>query len=316
MNRRDLMLSLIQDQGVPDTIPAAFFMHFDQAYKQGQAAIDKHLEFFRFTGMDFVKIQYEQIQPPGLRIRKPQDWAHIPLYPEEFFEASLRVMAGLVKAAKNEALVIMTLYSPFMWAAQFDKEADIAAHLQENPEAVAKGLAIMTENVLRLVHGCMRLGVDGFYASTQGGEAFRFADTELFRRYIKPTDLAVWEEIADCTFNILHICDYQGGYAELTPFLDYPGQVVNCSLKVGERTLTAREASRMFGRPFMGGLERKGVIATGGAQAIRQAVGELLADVPERFILAADCTVPGETPWDNLKTAIDNAHQHRIQPTT
>ncbi len=313
MNRRDLMLNLIQDQAVPDTIPAAFFMHFDHAYTQGQAAIDKHLEFFRQTGMDFVKIQYEQVQPPGLRIRKPQDWAHVPLYDEEFFEPTLRVVAGLVKAAGNEALVIMTLYSPFMWAAQFDEEADIAAHLQEDPEAVAKGLAVMTENVLRLVRGCLRLGVDGFYASTQGGEAFRFADSAIFRKYIKPSDLAVWEAIQPCTFNILHICDYQGGYTELTPFLDYPGQAVNCSLRLGNQTLTAREVSRMFGRPFMGGLERKGVLATGGPAAIRQAAGRVLADAPERFILAADCTVPGETPWENLKTAIETAHQYRKQ---
>ena len=61
----------------------------------------------------------------------------------------------------------------------------------------------------------------------------------------------------------------------------------------------------------MGGLERKGVIATGNAEAIRQAVGAVLADSPERFILAADCTVPGDTPWENLKTAIDAAHQYR-----
>jgi uroporphyrinogen decarboxylase len=205
----------------------------------------------------------------------------------------------------------MTLYSPFMWAAQYDPEADINAHLQENPQAVAKGLVVMTENVLQLVRGCKRAGVDGFYASTQGGEAFRFGNSDIFRNHIKPTDLAVWDEIQDCPFNILHVCDYQGGYADLTPFLDYPGHAVNCSLKLGERSMTAKEASQMFGRPFMGGLERKGVIASGNPVAIRQALGELLVDVPERFILAADCTVPSDTPWKNLKTAIDTAHLHR-----
>ena len=75
MKHRDRMLSLIQDEIVPDCIPAAFFMHFDEAHKQGQAAIDRHLEFFRQTGMDFVKIQYEQVQPAGAPIRSPRDWA-------------------------------------------------------------------------------------------------------------------------------------------------------------------------------------------------------------------------------------------------
>jgi uroporphyrinogen decarboxylase len=265
--------------------------------------------------MDFVKIQYEQVQPPGVPIRKPADWAQLPLYPPEFFEDTLRVVHGLVQAARRAALVIMTLYSPFMWAAQVDKQADLAAHLQENPAAVSKGLAVMTENVLNLVRGCRKAGVDGFYASTQGGESFRFPDQQLFRQYIKPTDLAVWDEIRTCPFNILHICDYQGSYSDLSPFLDYPGQVVNCSLKLGERTLTPREVATLFGRPYMGGLDRNGVIASGDTGAIRQSVGAVLADAPEHFILAADCTVPSETPWVNLATAIETAHQYRGRAT-
>ena len=67
----------------------------------------------------------------------------------------------------------------------------------------------------------------------------------------------------------------------------------------------------LFGRPYMGGLERKGVLATGSPAEIRATVDELLAGAPERFILAADCTVPSDTPWQNLKAAIDAAHQHR-----
>src|SRR5512142_1366689 len=202
MNRRDTLLSLIDGVASPDYIPAAFFLHFDSAYHQGQAAIDKHLEFFRATGMDFVKIQYEQGFPSSAPISKPEDWEHAPLCSQEFFEAPIKVVEGLVKAAKSEALVIMTLYSPFMWAAHL---GDIAHHLQENPEAAKKGLEIMTENVLALVRGCKQAGVDGFYASSQGGEAFRFQDRSLFEQYVKPADLAVWDELASCVFNILHV---------------------------------------------------------------------------------------------------------------
>ena len=132
-------------------------------------------------------------------------------------------------------------------------------------------------------------------AFTLQARAGRPSDSEpwdLFRKYIKPTDLVVWDEIGSCPFNILHICDYEGGYADLSPFLDYPGQIVNSSLKLDDRSLTAKEVAHLFGRPFMGGLERKGVLATGDAQAVRQAAGAALAEAPERFILAADCTVP------------------------
>ena len=311
MNKRDTMLSLLDNATSSDYIPAAFFLHFDSAYHQGQAAIDKHLEFFRFTDMDFVKIQYEHSFPPSAPIRKPKDWAHAPSCSEEFFEEPIRVLESLVKAAKSEALVIMTLYSPFMWATHLDEEGDIVNHLREDPEAVRKGLTIMTENVLTLARACKRVGVDGFYASSQGGESFRFQDSSIFQKYIKPTDLAVWDEISSCSFNILHICDYEGGYDDLTPFLDYPGHVVNSSLKLGDRMLTPKEASQLFGRPFMGGMERKGVLATGNLEAIQQTAIDALAQMPEQFILAADCTVPSDTPWEYLRTAIETAHQYR-----
>ena len=60
MNKRDLVLSLLDKDRKQEIIPAAFFLHFDEVYHRGQAAIDKHLEFFRYTDMDFVKIQYGQ----------------------------------------------------------------------------------------------------------------------------------------------------------------------------------------------------------------------------------------------------------------
>ena len=311
MNKRDTVLDVIHSPTPPSYVPAAFFMHFDAAAHQGPAAIDQHLAFFRATGMDFVKIQYEQTLSSATPIRTSADWAHAPHCDAAFFAPSIQVAEGLVNAAKSDALVIMTLYSPFMWAAQLAGAELLAEHLREDPDAVRRGLEIMTENVLTLVRGCRRVGVDGFYVSSQGGEACRFPGTEIFRTSIKPTDLAVWDAVQSCPFNILHICDYAGPYADLTPFLDYPGHVVSCSLTVGDQTFRPKDMTHMFGRPFMGGLERLGVIATGSLDDIRQAAAGVLAEAPDRFILAADCTIPSATPWEHVKTAIDTAHQYR-----
>ena len=307
MTKRELMLGLIDGEAPAGYTPAAFFLHFGPQYQDGQAAIDRHLQFFRHTGMDFVKIQYEQgmsVAP----ITSPADWARAPRLTEEDFEPTVRVVRGLVEAAGREALVILTLYSPFMWARNLAGDDVLHEHLREHPAQALKGLEISTENVLTLVRACKAAGVDGFYASTQGGEAFRFGGTDIFERLVKPTDLAVWDEIGSCRFNILHVCDFEGAYDDLTPFVDYPGHVVNCSLEVGGKRMTPTEASAMFGRPFMGGLERKGVLATGTPAEVRRAAQAVLAEAPERFILAADCTVPGDTSWDNLRAAVQVAH--------
>jgi uroporphyrinogen decarboxylase len=292
-------------------VPAAFFLHFDPAFHKGQAAVEKHLEFFRSTGMDIVKIQFEH-PFPRLDIRKPGDWSRVPVYGPDFFESPLRVVEGLVKSSKKDALVLLTLYSPFMLACQTAGPETVVRHIAENPEGFKKGIAAITEGLLGFVRECARLGLDGFYASTQGGESGRLSDPRGFVECVRPYDIAVMNEINRlCAFNILHVCDFHLPYADLSPFVSYPGHVVNTSLKLADGEISSREVARMFNRPFMGGLERKGIIASGSPQAIQEAVKKAIAAAPERFILAADCTVPAETPWENLRIAIQTAHEHQ-----
>ena len=311
MNKRDVILSLLNDDQAPPYIPAAFFLHFAPEFHQGQAAVDKHLEYFRYTGMDLVKIQYEKPLPPIPTIRTPDDWARMPRYGRDFFEGQLKVVEGLVKAAKQDAVIVVTLYSPFMGASHTAGDAVLTEHLKQDPEKVKPGLEIITDSMLLFARECIELGVDGFYASTQGGEDGRFEDPAIFEQYIKPFDRVVMDEInAASPFNILHVCDYLRDYDDFSRFLDYPGDVVNSPLNLGDRTIMPAEAAQIFNRPYMGGLERKGVLATGTPDQVRQAALAVLKDAPERFILAADCTVPGDTPWDNLKAAIDAAHSY------
>jgi len=312
MNKRDLVLNVIQPTSKQAGIPAAFFLHFDPVFHRGKPAVEKHLEYFRKTGMDFVKIQYENIFPPVPEITRPDDWARMPFYKEEFYEEQLKVVEGLVKAAKSEALIIMTLYSPFMCAGHTSGADVVTQHIKEDPQAVNKGMQIITDSLMLFVKGCIKLGVDGFYHSTQGGEAHRFQDQSLFDECIRPYDLAVMDEInARCLFNILHICDYTGVYRDLTPYLDYPGHVVNTSLQLEDRTMSPREVAELFSRPFMGGLDRLGILVHGTKEAIRSAVRLVAAEAPDQFILGADCTVPGDIDWENLRIAIETAHSFR-----
>ena len=312
MNKREQVLQILDQNKIPDYIPAGFFLHFDPSFHRGQSAIEKHLEFFHYTGMDFVKIQFEHAFQPNPNLLKPADWQKIPRLSEDYFVEPLSVIDGLVKAVKRQALVIVTLYSPFMMAGQINGQETITRHILEDPQRAKMGLEIITESMLIFVRACIRLGVDGFYTSTQGAETFRFPDSSPFPECIKPFDLAIMQEVNQrCIFNILHICDYHGGYADYSVFTDYPGHIVNCSLHLGDRRLTGIEASKLFHRPFMGGLERKGIISTGLTTEIEETVLRILSDAPDRFILAADCTVPGETPWDNLRVAIRTAHEYK-----
>jgi uroporphyrinogen decarboxylase len=312
MNKREAVLSLLDTNRQPDYVPAAFFLHFDPAYHTGQPAVDKHMEYFRYTGMDFVKIQYERGFPRIPEIQRPEDWAKMPYYKLDFYEEPLRVVEGLVKAAKPEALVILTLYSPFMCAGHTTSDQMITEHIKENPQAVQRGMEVITESLLQFVKAAIRLGLDGFYTSTQGGEAGRFDDPALFNECVRPYDLALMNEInRNCIFNILHVCDYARPYSDLSAFVDYPGQIVNAPLDLTTGETTPTEVAQLFRRPYMGGMNRKGALSKGSQTDVKQAAEAVLQKAPERFILGADCTVLAGTPWDNLRAAIDTAHGYK-----
>ncbi len=312
MNKRMVIEGLLAGKPTSGYTPAAFFLHFDPAFHRGEAAVQKHLDFFHQTGMDLVKIQYEHKYPTMEGISKPEDWDRIPRYDKDFFEHPLKVVEGLVKAAKDEAMVVVTLYSPFMCAGHV-VDADVRdRHMQENPAAVKNGMQAVTESVLTFARECARLGVDGFYASTQGGESGRFADSAVFDECVRPYDLAVMEEINSlCDFNILHICDYHLPYRDISAFVEYPGDIVNCNLQLDGGRMSAKDVARMFSRPYMGGMDRHGILVNGSPSGIRQEVESVIYDAPQAFLLAADCTVPSSISWDNLRLAIDTAHEYQ-----
>jgi len=199
-----------------------------------------------------------------------------------------------------------------MCAGHTASKKTVVDHLNKDPDKVKKGLEIITESLLIFAKECIKLGVDGFLASTQGGDAYTFKKNKnLFLNYVKPADMTIMEEINNnCNCNILHICDEGGDYDDLTPFLDYPGQIVNCSTKVGERNWSLKEMYEFFNRPFMGGMKKKGIIVNGSKEEIRNRVTEVIKDAPEKFVLGADCTVPLDISWENIKVAVETAHSY------
>jgi len=183
-------------------------------------------------------------------------------------------------------------------------------HLEENPEAVKRGLEILTESQMIFVRACIKAGVDGFYMSTQGSETGRFSSPRIFANYVKPADLVAMKEIQrSCRFNILHVCDYHAPYANYDVVLDYPGHVVNCNTKLVGREMSPVELSKLFKRPYMGGLDRHGVLAKGTPAQVEAEINRVVKGAPKQFMLGADCTVAGETDWNRLRHAISVAHR-------
>ena len=63
----------------------------------------------------------------------------------QFYADQLAVVEGVVNEVKNETVVIVTLYSPFMFAEQTVGADVLARHIEDDPVAVAKGGAVQRE---------------------------------------------------------------------------------------------------------------------------------------------------------------------------
>ena len=176
----------------------------------------------------------------------------MPRYGLDFYQPQLEVVEALVKAARARRSCSSPSTRPSCARATPSSRPLLAKHLEENAEAVRQGLETITDSLLGFVRECRNLGVDGFYASTQGGEAGTFRDPSLFTKHVTPYDLRLMREIDETfAFNVLHVCDYEAPYADLAPFADYPGHVVSCSprLTTGEgslRELPAASAGRSW----------------------------------------------------------------------
>ena len=311
-SKRDLMLDVLNTASTPSYIPAGFFMHFGV---RGDAAVKAHLDYFHATSMDFVKVQFdEQTLPANDQIKTPRDWSKIPVLPEQWFEPSLYLLKSLIKEAKQEALIIQTLYSPYQLAKQAVPWNLVVEHVHQDAEAVCRGMENITLSLLHFVQAAARLGVDGFYTCSQGGETNRIAERPLFERTVKNYDMLLYKETSQLVpYNIMHICDYDGTYEDFEArFQDYPGQVVNVPLAADGKPLSLGRAAALFRRPVMGGLNRLGVVSTGSPEEVKKAALEVLADAPANFILGADCTVSPKTRLENLRTAITTAHEYRM----
>lgn len=313
ITRRERVLNLLGPVGEQAETPAAFFLHFPAEYHAGPAAVAKHREFFEFTGMDLVKVQLE-LPFPHFEPGTPDDWRRLPRFGEGVYGPQVEVVRELVGALGSQAPVVVTLYSPFMCAGNIGGRDVLRHHLDLAPAAARAGIEVAAESLMGFVDACIAAGVDGFYASTQGAEEGRFASPETFEAHVKPFDLLVMRAIAlRCPFSILHVCDYHrseyGAYRDLAPFADYPGQVVSASLEIGGRRWSPQAVSdAMGGRPFFGGMDRLGPLSRGTEAEARAAARAALAARSTRFMLGAECTVPGDTPWANLRAAIAEAH--------
>lgn len=293
----------------PSYTPALFFGHFGGDQKLGEGAVKAHLSLFMKGGADILKIQTEQPMP-----RVEDLTMDTPLVPEDWYAPTVEVIKEVLSYVGKDVYVMPTILSTHQVARQGFGDDRLPGWSVERPEAYKRMLDSYTKAILWYIRECKKIGVECFFTATQGGEK-KFYELNVpggfYETWIRPYDLEVMNEAAkDTKFTILHICDWEGPMDDLTRFLDYPGKIVNVPLTVDGKPISLTETYKMFGRPVLGGFDRKGDIGKASPEQVAAMTREIIGNGPKgHLMIGADCSVPSPLNiTDNIHAAVSAAH--------
>ncbi len=308
--KREVMNQLLDGKTFENYVPTVFFMHFPAG--KGRDAVYYHVRHLNLTGVDLLKIQFEQ-QQPKLKMQTLADWQKIQPLPADFYAPTIDIVKEVFDIVGRETMVIPTVYSAFQTLRMQIGIPSVIRWAKEAPDEVLRALRIYNDALLGFVRQAKAIGIDGFFMPTQGGESIYNEVPDFYERFIRPFDMELMTECTTGTHcNILHICDWEGPYDSLDRFESYPGEIVNTPNVVAGKPYTPNDAARQFGRIVLGGLERKGVINKGTPEEVKAEVARLLAARPAHYMLGAECTIDNRTSIENIRMAVDMAHGKKL----
>jgi uroporphyrinogen decarboxylase len=313
MNKIERVRAMLHSQEV-DQVPAGFWFHFAPEYRGGEAMARRHIEYYKATNLDIMKVMNDTGYAPvgKVSVRQPRDWAALEPTPlsDPLFQSHLEGLKRIVDAIGREVLIMTTAFNPFHEAvvilrASLQGSGDemkareiLLQHLRQEPEPVMKALQIIAADAGRFYRACItEAGANGIYFSAQGGERDLMSDEE-HARWFRPADRYVLEALQPVAeFVVGHFC---GRSINLARFVGYPVQLANWAAHADNMSLTDGKAL-LGGVSILGGLNERGPLVYGSREALKHEVNAALSEMGTRgFMLGAGCTVPGDIDLQNL----------------
>lgn len=282
-----------------DWIPASFFLHLKQNQLTEKACTQFHLDFYKKTDVDFLKVMHDgltspcTLSPRGLwELREYRPGGEKNPYIHSYLERVKRVCDGL----SGKVEVYANIFSPFTLLRRIGEEK-MRFYIMENQRAVRDVLLRMAEDIGWMAKQMIKAGCLGNFLAFQGAEKNLFS-LEEYEQIIKASDLKVLEMANEASaFNILHFCGWNQVKNNLELWREYPGCVVNWATYVEEMDLG--EGWRYFGmRPVMGGFDnrREGILYRGSKELVKAETRRIVNQYRESvgnvdsLILGADCS--------------------------
>ncbi|MDD3335531.1 MAG: uroporphyrinogen decarboxylase family protein [Eubacteriales bacterium] len=315
MNKMERVKAAISKQPV-DHVPACFSLHFPKEVASGDAAIKAHLDFYRQTDTDILKIMNENLVPEIGEMNSPQDWNKIPSYNRHspFMQKQLDMIKRLLDQAGDvyslatiHGICASSIHPLEQRYGYVPVRKMFVEQMRTNKQPMLDARHRIADAMSDLAQACIEIGCNGIYYAALGGEKHFYTDEE-FAEAVEPFDRQILTAAREAKGDVLlHICKEN---LEMSRYRNYGDLCDIVNWGVYEAPYSLEDGRKLFpNAAIMGGLaNRSGVLVDGTIPELEAAVRKVIHDFGEKgFILGADCTLPTEIPYERIMAAIHAA---------
>jgi len=329
----------VMRRGVPDRVPWAIWGHFpavdwlgryswEKSTRDGEESAMAHMALLRELDykMDLLKVtpyyrfmamqwgsrfdfrgNEENAPTISTAVVETEDWEKLwVLDPRKELREFVRCNEILARDLRRMPF-IYTIPSPIIQAMNgVGTPERVMEDMEKNPDALRRGLEIITETTIEFASACIEAGAAGiFYGIGGGGRIWREFTKEQLEEYALGYDRMVLES-TDCPIKLMHICStpqgnpqdkdlMEGGW-----FKEYPVDCINWDAHEYTWLDKAKEIYR-DSFAICGGLNRNTTLRTGSPDQVEAEVKRAIEEAGEGggFMLGPGCTVHQDMPREN-----------------
>ncbi len=321
MNKKERVDAALRDEPV-DRVPASMWGHDFEREWSSQGLAEAMVEHFTRYDWDFMKVNPRasyhvegwgvRVHPSGEKYKAPiiedtpikssADWKRMrPLEPDQgTLGEQLHALQLINHSIGFDAYFVQTIFCPLGVAKYLvgNKSEPVLQTIREDRAAMHAALRVITETFINYAIACLEQGASGIFYATNGWATESMLTADQYREFGEQYDLEFLDAIKSRSkFNILHNC---GTHIYFDLLATYPVQAINWAATL-EGNPDLREGKLRSGKAVMGGISEKTILKTGEPDQVREEVERALELTGgTHFLLAPGCSIPPETPAENL----------------
>lgn len=324
MSKRDFVFAAFDNQPV-ERVPVGFWFHFvPEGFNTPTRShifknVAGHQAYYDDFQPDFVKLMSDGFfgypNESAANVETAADLDKVTASnPTEWIDGQVALVKDLVGRFGGEVATFYNIFAPgtyFDFLQQYNlSDVRLKDLVKENPAGVAHALNEIGKDIAQLARRVITEGgADGIYLSVRNVQGAGQTKEEYLST-VAPSELAVLEAANQVSqYNLLHICGYEGAKNDLSFYAEYPAKVINFASVV--EGVSLGQAKKLFGgKAIIGGFgqTKNDLLYTGTKEEITAYTNKLLDEAGTTgIILGADCTIPGDTPYEHLKWVRDAA---------